>query len=114
MRPTSERRSPALGVVRVIVVAGVLALACAPARAQAPSCAWGDGVTLPVSGQPGVLLANDGSAGVLAFTWPWSSWKVPSHGVLRMFHVLEQGVLDPSLPDTGAAVLSGADLDGKV
>jgi hypothetical protein len=77
--------------------------------AQAPSCAWGDGVTLPISGDLGLLLASDGSAGVLAFTWPWgSSPGLP--GTLRMFHVLEQGRLDPDLPTSGVPILVGADL----
>ena len=104
MGQTPECRSSRSGVLRAIAFAGVIACAAPVARAQAPSCAWGDGVTLPISGDLGLLLASDGGAGVLAFTWPWES---ASPGVLRMFHVLEQGVLDPTLPSDGAPVPSG-------
>ena len=110
MRQTPECRSSRSGVLRAIAFAGVIACAAPVARAQAPSCAWGDGVTLPISGDLGLLLASDGGAGVLAFTWPWES---ASPGVLRMFHVLEQGVLDPTLPSGGTPVLSSEDFDGR-
>ena len=114
MLSPAERNSTRFGRVAWTPLALVLACCAAPVRAQAPSCAWEDGVTLPVSGVLGLLIASDGGAGVLAFTWPWASGPVPHHGVVRMFHVLEQGVLDPSLPPSGVPVLSGADLSGQV
>jgi hypothetical protein len=67
-------------------------------------------VALAGPGTLQLLIASDGGAGVFAFTAPEGSWLPPNHGVLRMFHVLEQGKLDPSLPAAGVPVLSGADI----
>lgn len=109
----AERASSARAPRRVLALALLLTCLATTSHAQAPSCAWGDGVTLPVSGDLGLLLAEDGGAGVFAFTWPWgSSPGLP--GTLRMFHVLEQGRLDPGFPASGVPVLAGADIAPQV
>lgn len=113
MSPRSERASAPRRSRSALVSTALLFCLTRPALPQAPSCAWGDGVTLPVPATIGghlLLIASDGGAGVLAFTARETAWLAPNHGVLTMFHVLEQGRLDPSLPAAGVPVLSGADI----
>jgi hypothetical protein len=110
MRPGSEHRSRRA----VRLLAAALLLICAPkANAQAPSCAWGDGVSLDGAHDRKLLLASDGGAGVFVVTSP-VNWfdrpnPVPGLGTLRLQHILEQGVLDPALPDTGAVFYTPPD-----
>ena len=112
MSLSAERASPARASCFALALTLVISCLATPSRAQGPSCAWGDGVTLPITGNLGLLLAGDGGAGVLAFTWPWSS-SPGFPGTLHMFHVLEQGRLDPALPASGVPILVGADLGGQ-
>jgi hypothetical protein len=108
MRPTAERRSTRLRVVHCVVLACAIAGVSAPARAQAPSCAWGDGVALPGVDGREALITDDGAAGVVAVVWTAVGSGPPSQNQLRFFHVLEQGRLDPSLPADGVLLVNGA------
>lgn len=86
------------------LLAAALLLACASrTHAQAPSCAWGDGVLIPGTENRGLSLASDGGAGLLVVSCPVDGLDAPSYkvGTLRLHHVLEQGRLDPSLPEKG-------------
>jgi len=113
MSARAERRSTLTRAILGTALACVLACAGTSARAQAPSCAWGDGVAFPGGDNRPVLIADDGGAGVIAITWP----LIPSFPVykssLRFFHVLEQGRLDPSLPADGVPLISDTDLPAK-
>src|SRR5690349_3585667 len=113
MSAPGERRSTSTRAILGAALACVLGCAGTSARAQAPSCAWGDGVALPGSDDRLVLIADDGGAGVIAIAWP----QIPSFPVykssLRFFHVLEQGRLDPSLPADGVPLISDTDLPAK-
>src|SRR5262245_7346325 len=107
------RRAPegaSVGLRALFAVA--LALACSAARAQAPTCAWGEGVALPGGDTREVLITDDGAAGVLAITWKVNIGAVFVSS-LQFFHVLEQGELDPSLPAAGVTIVTGADLPSK-
>jgi hypothetical protein len=112
MRPGPEHHSR----FRVPLLAATLLLARAlAAHAQAPSCAWGDGVSLDGAPYRKLLLASDGGAGVFVVTCPVNWFDKPDPptpprvGTLRLQHILEQGVLDPALPDTGAVFYSPPD-----
>src|SRR5580765_5307489 len=107
MRSVTERCSNRSRATPCAVLAVLLACACSVARAQAPSCAWGDGVALPGSDARQLLITDDGAAGVLAITWEVSTGAPYA---LRFFHVLEQGKLDPGLPADGVTIVTGADL----
>jgi hypothetical protein len=111
MRSLAERRS---NPVRAALGAA-LAIACAiaPVHAQAPSCAWGDGVALPGGDNRPVLIADDGGAGVVAVTWPIYTGQFQFLSSLRFFHVLEQGRLDPNLPADGVPLISSSDLPAR-
>src|SRR5262249_31753025 len=107
------RRAPegaSVGLRALFAVA--LTLACGAARAQAPTCAWGEGVALPGGDTREVLITDDGAAGVLAITWKVNIGAVFVSS-LQFFHVLEQGELDPSLPAAGVTIVTGADLPAK-
>jgi hypothetical protein len=108
MRSVTERCSNRPRATRCAVLAVLLACACSAVRAQAPSCAWGDGVTLPGGDTRQVLITGDGAAGVLAITW-----LVSYESSLSFFHVLEQGRLDPSLPADGVTIMTSADLPDR-
>jgi hypothetical protein len=100
MRPGPEHRSRRA----VRLLAAALLLTCAPkTNAQAPSCAWGDGVLIPGTEVRRLALASDGGAGLLVVSCPENWFDAPASkvGTLRLHHVLEQGRLDPSLPEQG-------------
>src|SRR5262245_27411255 len=110
MAVRSEWASSRLWVRFGLVAAALLAFLAPASRAQPPTCGWGEGVTLPVSGELGLLIVSDGEAGALALTYPIASGPAPNHGTLRLFHVLEQGILDPGAPAAGVTILSAADI----
>src|SRR5260221_2975458 len=109
MRYAPEHRSrPAPGLF-----AACLLLCSAPAaHAQVPTCAWGDGVVLAKTGDRKLLLSGDGGAGLLVVSCP-ENWfdapPAPQGGPLRLHHVLEQGRLDPSQPDSGVTFYTPPD-----
>src|SRR5580765_183789 len=107
MSPTAECRSTRLRDVLCVALACAIAGVSAPARAQAPSCAWGDGVALPGVDGREALITDDGAAGVVAVVWTAGGSGLPSQNQLRFFHVLEQGRLDPSLPADGVLLVNG-------
>src|SRR5258708_749096 len=108
MRYPSEHRSR--GAAFGLLAAVLLCLAPA-ARAQAPTCAWGDGVLLPGTENRKLGLASDGGAGLLVVSSPFIGTDTPLYtiGTLRLHHVLEQGRLDPSLPEQGVTIYTPPD-----
>src|SRR5438552_10931871 len=100
MRSPSEHHSRA---VAYGLLAAILLCLTPAARAQAPTCAWGDGVLLPGTEGRKLGLASDGGAGLLVVSSPFIGTDTPLYmvGTLRLHHVLEQGRLDPSRPEQG-------------
>ena len=111
MRSPAER--PSNPVRAALGAALAIACAIAPVHAQAPTCAWGDGVALPGGDDRPVLIADDAGSGVVAVTWPINTGLVPFLSSLRFFHVLEQGRLDPNLPADGVPLISSSDLPAR-
>src|SRR6476661_3441994 len=110
MRNSPEHRSPC---ARLLLLAALVGWPGPAARAQAPQCTWGDGVSLDGAPYRKLLIARDGGAGVFVVTSP-VNWQdepasIPSVGTLRLHHILEQGVLDVALPDTGAVFYTPPD-----
>ena len=109
MDPAAECRSSFRRLLTAVVLAFCVVGRGAPARAQAPSCGWGDGVVLPGGDARDLVITDDGGSGVIAVTWPLNFFQ----SELRFYHVLEQGKLDPSLPATGVTFLSGPDFPSR-
>lgn len=112
MSQSDERRSNFRGAVNALVLAFALVSVGARARADAPSCGWGDGVVLSGGDARTLMITDDGGSGVIAIVWPLDiAYLFTSE--LRFYHVLEQGKLDPSLPATGVPFLTASDLPSR-
>ena len=107
MASLSERASAPRRPLPALVLAAVLACLATVSRAQAPSCAWGDGVALPGGDTRDVLIASDGAAGLLAITWRVNIGTTYV-STLRLHHVMEQGRLDPAMPADGVVIMSAS------
>src|SRR5882672_7260004 len=109
MRSPAERasanRGPRAGRFLTTLLAALSV--AASAFAQAPQCAWVNGVALPGGDTRDVLITSDGAAGLLTITWEVNAGYVYT-STIRLHHVLEQGRLDPALPADGAVIMSPA------
>src|SRR5882762_10377845 len=102
MRSPTERASAKSGPRAGRFLTTLLAVLCvaAPAFAQAPECAWGNGIALPGGDTRDALITGDGAGGLLAVTWEVNIGTVYT-STIRLQHVLEVGRLDPALPTDG-------------
>src|SRR5882672_2454514 len=109
MRSPTEHDSANRGRRAGCLLTTLLAAVCVtgPAFAQAPQCAWVNGVALPGGDTRDVLITSDGAAGLLAISWEVNTGHVYT-STIRLQHVLEQGRLDPALPADGAVIMSPA------